>query len=131
MIIVIDTSAGVEIVLQRKQANGFVKHIEDADWVITPTLYISEIANVFWKYQAFEDMPIHECEENLENAVAIPDDYIDEKELYKEAFAMGCQTRMPVYDMFFLTLARRHNAYLLTLDKKLKDTSVKHSIRVL
>lgn len=131
MIIVIDTSAGVEIVLQRKQANGFVKHIEDADWVITPTLYISEIANVLWKYQAFEDMPIHEYEENLENAVAIPDDYIDEKELYKEAFAMGCQTRMPVYDMFFLTIARRHNAYLLTLDQKLKAASVKHSIRVL
>jgi predicted nucleic acid-binding protein len=76
-------------------------------------------------------MPMHDCEENMEHAVAIPDEYIHEKELYKEAFAMGCQTRMPVYDMFFLILARRHNAYLLTLDKKLKDASVKHSIRVL
>jgi predicted nucleic acid-binding protein len=47
MIIVIDTSAAAEIVLQRNQAKGFVKHIEDADWVITPTLYISEIANMF------------------------------------------------------------------------------------
>jgi predicted nucleic acid-binding protein len=131
MIIVIDTSAAAEIVLQRNQAKGFVKHIEDADWVITPTLYISEIANVFWKYHVFEDMPIHECEESVEDAVAIPDEYIHEKELYKEAFAMGCQTRMPIYDMLFLTLARRHNAYLLTLDKKLKDASVKHSIRVL
>ena len=131
MIIVIDTSAAAEIVLQKMQAKEFVKHIEDADWVITPTLYIPEIANVFWKYHAFEDMPIHDCEENVENAVAIPDDYIHEKDIYKEAFAMGCQTGMPVYDMFFLTLARRHNAYLLTLDNKLKDTSVKHSIRVL
>lgn len=63
--------------------------------------------------------------------MAIPDDYIHEKGMYKEAFAIECQTGMPVCDMFFLTLARRHNAYLLTLDKKLKDTSVKHSIRML
>ncbi len=131
MILVIDTSAAAEIVLQREDAERFLRHIEDADWVITPTIYIAEIANVFWKYHAFQNMLIDACEQCMEDAVAIPDDYVDELELYKEAFAMGCQARMPVYDMFFLTLARRQNAGLLTMDKKMKDTAAKLSIRVL
>lgn len=131
MILIVDTSAAAEIVLQRKQAEEFARYIEDADWVITPERYIAEIANVFWKYHVFRDMPIQACEQGIEDAVAIPDDCMDEKDLYKEAFAMACRTRMPVYDMLFLILARRQNGYLLTLDKKLKDMSVKHSIRVL
>ena len=131
MIIVIDTSSAAEIVMQRTHAEPHARYIEDAEWVIAPVLYIAEIANVFWKYHVIDDMPLQICETNTDNAVAIPDDYIHESELYKEAFALGCQTRMPVYDMFFLALARRQNAYLLTLDKKLKRTAVKLSIRVL
>ncbi len=130
MIVVIDTSAAAEIVMQREHAREYAGHIEDADWVIAPTLYISEINNVFWKYHRFEDMPILDCESYIRNAVEIPDEYISEKELYMEAFALGCNARMPVYDMFFLVLARRHNAWLLTLDRKLKETAAKHSIRM-
>lgn len=131
MIVVIDTSAAAEIVLQRTQADRFAAHVGETDWVIAPTLYISEIANVFWKYHAFGEMPVNECEESIEYAVSIPDDYISERALYKEAFATACQARMPVYDMLFLALARRHNAHLLTLNQKLKDLSLKHSLRVL
>jgi len=128
---VIDTSAAVEIVLQREHAEAYAGYVEKTDWIIAPTLYISEITNVFWKYHNFGDMPIHACEVNVDNAVSIPDEYINEKELYKEAFALGCQTRMPIYDMFFLVLARRYNASLLTLDKKLKETALKYSIKII
>lgn len=50
MIIVLDTSAAVEIVLQRQRAIFLGKNVVQADWIIAPTLFISEVTNVFWKY---------------------------------------------------------------------------------
>ena len=48
MIIVLDTSAAVEIVLKRERAISLGKNVVQADWIIAPTLFISEITNVFW-----------------------------------------------------------------------------------
>lgn len=130
MILVIDTSAGAEIVLQRGRAVEFAEHVEAAEWVQAPTLYVAETANVFWKYHTFGDMPVESCERAMEHAVSIPDEFLEEKDLFKEAFALACLTRRPVYDMFFLVAARRNNAALLTADGMLRDTARKNSIRV-
>jgi len=131
MVIVLDTSAAVEIVIQREHADDLGLIVTRADWIITPTLFISEITNVFWKYYLFNDMPLQICEQAIESAVTLPDEFVSEKELYKEAFALGCLTQKPTYDMYFLVLARRHNGYLMTMDRSLKETAKKNSIRLI
>ena len=131
MIIILDTSAAVEIVLQREHAIYFGEKVAEADWIITPSLFIPEVTNVFWKYYLFNDMPLEQCEQAIENAVAIPDEYISEKELYKEAFTLGCFTQKPTYDMYFVVLARRNNGYLMTMDASLKKVAKKNSIRLI
>jgi predicted nucleic acid-binding protein len=130
MIIVLDTSAAAEIVLQRENSVSLGKNIVQAEWVITPTLFISEITNVFWKYYVFKDMPLELCEQAIDRAVSLPDEFVSEKDLYREAFTLGCLTQMPIYDMFFLVLARRNNAYLMTMDISLKKIAKKNSIRL-
>ena len=50
MIVVLDTSAAVEVVLKRKSAALFSHYLAEADLVIAPTLLIAEATNVFWKY---------------------------------------------------------------------------------
>ena len=47
MIIILDASAGVEIVLKGKHALALGGYVAEADWVVAPTLYIPEITNVF------------------------------------------------------------------------------------
>jgi len=56
MIAILDVSAAIEIVLQRPLAEKFAAHVADADWVIAPSLFISEATNVFWKYQKLADL---------------------------------------------------------------------------
>ncbi len=129
MILILDTSAAIEIVLQRDNSKRFSDHLSNADWVLVPDVFISEIVNVFWKYHQFDDLPLDICERGIENSIAIVDSIIDTKELYKEAFALSCISRHPVYDTLFLVLARRHNGTLLTLDKKLSRLALKHSIK--
>jgi len=131
MIIVLDTSAAIEIVLQRSHAISFGENVAQADCVIAPTLFISEVTNVFWKYYVFKDMPLELCEQAIDGAVSLPDEFISEKDLYKEAFQLGCLTQKPIYDMYFLVLARRNNGYLVTLDNSLKEVAKKNSIRLI
>ena len=119
MIAVIDASAAAEIILERPSSTELVGLLNDAEWVIAPTVYIAEMSNVFWKYQSFTDLPQADCETHLDSAIDLPDDVINDKELYREAFKLGCTLDHSIYDMLYLVLARRHNATLLTMDKKL------------
>jgi len=97
--------------------------------VIVPTLFIAEVNNVFWKYQKFVDYPYPDCERDIEQAIALPDEYINEIELYREAFTLGCTLDHPIYDMLYVVLARRNSARLLTMDKKLKIAAHKAGVK--
>ena len=44
MILILDASAATEIVLRRKKYKTFESYITDADWIISPGLFISEIS---------------------------------------------------------------------------------------
>ena len=57
--------------------------------------------------------------------------FVPSREIYREAFALACaqQSRAPD-DMFYLALARREDAVLLTLDGTLKKEAKRAGIRV-
>ena len=131
MIVVLDASAAIELVLQRDSAWEIIEKLLDADWAIAPNLYISEITNVFWKYQQLTNHPYDECEKNIEQAISLPNEFITEVDLYRETFNTGCMFGHSIYDMMYLVLARRHNAILLTKDKKLNVVAKKAGVRVL
>ena len=76
------------------------------------------------------DHPFMICEKNLEQAIALPDDFINEIELYREAFKLGCTVGHSIYDMLYLIISRRNNGTLLTMDEKLAKTAIKCSIQV-
>jgi predicted nucleic acid-binding protein len=130
MIVVLDASAAIEIVFQRKSGNKLGKYIGKADWVIAPTLFISEVTNTVWKYHKFADLSFKNCENSLEQIMAIPDDFIGEKDLFLEAFKLSCSSNHSVYDMLYLVLARRNSGTLLTMDNKLKKIALHYSIEV-
>lgn len=131
MIAVLDASASIEVILQRDLSRQIADQILKADWVISPNLYISEVINVFWKYQKLAGYSYDECEKNIDQAIALPDNFITEIDLYREAFSAASMFGHPVYDMMYLVLARRHNAILLTIDKKLNAVSKKAGVRSL
>ncbi|MDY6824495.1 MAG: type II toxin-antitoxin system VapC family toxin [Thermodesulfobacteriota bacterium] len=131
MIIVLDASAAVETVLQRKKGRELLQHLKDAEWVIAPGLFIPEVTNVFWKYVQFGSLSVSQCESGVEMAVALPDEYAEDKILHKEAFSLACNLGTTAYDMFYLALARRNNAHLMSLDKALYDTAARQSVRTI
>ena len=49
-------------------------------------------------------------------------------ELYRDAFALSCDTQRSAYDMLYLALARRDGATLVTLDAALKKEAERQGI---
>ena len=101
----LDTSAAVEVVLKRESSALFTNFLAEADLVIAPTLLITEATNVFWKYQKFSDFPYDKCEKSIDRIVSLPDEYVNELQLYRESFKLGCMLDHSVYDMIYLVLA--------------------------
>ncbi len=130
MITVLDASAAMEIVLQRKNAAKLSEYITVAEWVTAPALFIPEVVNTIWKYQKFADLPFLACEKALDHALALPDDFISEQDLYREVFKLSCILNHPSYDIFYLVTARRNNATLVTLDRKLVQLAIKCNVAV-
>lgn len=106
------------------------KTVSEAVKAIDPSVYIAEMSNIFWKYQSFTNLSQSDCETHLDNAVDLTDDIINDKELYREAFKLSCTLDHSIYDMLHLMLARRHNATLLTIDKKLLKNAEQNSVTI-
>ena len=128
MIAVVDVSSAVEIILQKDKHSLFDENIKESSWIIAPDLYISELSNVFWKYHKAKAITRDECIQYVEDGINLIDDYIEAKELWKEALGEGIKNNHSVYDMYYAILARRNDATLLTNDRLLANICKKLKI---
>jgi len=129
--LVLDASAAIEVVLNRGKASQLIPLLEAADGVFAPDLLVSEVVNTFWKYHQFESLDLDTCERGIELALHLIDTLVPSKELYREAFLLARTARRPAYDMFYLTLAKREDAGLLTMDGALKKEAERQAVRVM
>jgi predicted nucleic acid-binding protein len=104
--------------------------LEEAKLVLAPDLFVSEVVNLMWKYHHFEQWGLTVCDCALESALSLVDVLVPSLELYAEAFLLARTTRRPAYDMFYVALARREDATLLTTDVQLRKEAERQGIRV-
>ena len=131
MRLVLDASAALEIVLERSRAGDFMVAIQEADTVLAPELLVPEVVNAIWKYHQFDHLDLNTCDRALELAIGLADDLVSCKDLWREAFLLARKNRKPAYDMFYIALARRENAGILTMDKALRKEAERHGIHVI
>ena len=131
MKVVLDANAAIEVALEGKAARELSAVLAKSDEVIAPELLVPEVVNAIWKYHQFAEFDLDKCEKTLDLAVALVDRLISHREIYRDAFALSrAQKTRAAYDMFYLALALRENAVLLTLDGTLKKEARRAGIRV-
>ena len=130
MNVVIDASAAVGLVLAFPGTEIFAPPLEQAAVVVAPDLFVPEVCNTLWNYRKGELLTMERCEEALELALRLPDRIESSSALSLEAFALSCRHLHPVYDALYLVLARRNNARLLTLDRRMAALAGKLEIAV-
>jgi len=129
--LVLDTSAAIEVVLNRGKAAQFAKALEEADEALAPELFVPEFVNTVWKYHHCENLNLSDCDRVLALALGLVDTLVPCKELYNEAFLLARTARRPAYDMFYLALAHREDATFLTLDVALRKEAERQGVRLL
>ena len=130
MIAVIDVSAAIEIILQKQKKDLFKSRYTDASWVLAPDLYVPELSNVLWKYYKANIISHEDCIQYVEDGINMIDDFIDGRDLWKEALGEGIKNNHSIYDMYYLVLTRRNDAVLITNDGPLADICNKLRIDV-
>jgi predicted nucleic acid-binding protein len=131
MNVVIDASAAVGLVLALPGTEIFTPLLEESALVSAPDLYVAEISNAIWKYRKTNLLSMEQCELLLEQAISLPDRIESSSALYQESFALACRYLHPVYDALYLILARRTNASILTMDRRLSALAGLLEIKVI
>lgn len=130
MIITIDVSAAAEVVMGRPKQKILFDILNNADWIIAPSLYIYETSNVMWKYHSIQNYPIHDLLTKTRYMIEIVDQFIKSEDIYEEAIPLACKINHPAYDAMYLVACRRKNSTLMTLDKQLIKAANKLDVSV-
>ncbi len=119
--LVLDASAAVRLVLAHPSAEASaIDALAEADTVLAPRLYFSEVANALWKYVKAGGLEEAEALERSREAGALISRSADDAELVDEALSSAVRFDHPVYDTLYAVLARRHSCPVLTMDERLK-----------
>ena len=117
--IVLDCSAAVEIARGTVRGSAYRMLMMEGEPAIASDLFRAEVRNAFWRYVRAKMMSGDEAEIMIDKALGLVDEFIPLEENAAESFAEAVRQSHPVYDLFYVTLARRNAAALFTADKKL------------
>ena len=90
-----------------------------ADDLIAPDLLYAEVANILWKKQLRGEMDAATTQIGARWLLQVPLQVHDSAGLLADALALALQLQHPAYDCFYLALARRVDAPLVTADRRL------------
>ncbi len=90
-----------------------------ADDLIAPDLLYAEVGNILWKKQLRGEMDGATAQVGARWLLQVPLQVHDSASLLADALALALQLQHPAYDCFYLALAQRLDAPLVTADKRL------------
>lgn len=128
---ILDTNCALEIALNKTDASRLKSLLETSDAVLAPDLIIPEYVNALWQLHRLGRLSLALCHEAIELLLDLVGTFVPSQEIYRDAFALSrAQKTRAAYDMFYLALALREDAVLLTLDGTLKKEAKRAGVRV-
>ena len=75
-------------------------------------------------------MPTDQCEKGIDYCIDLVDDFIETTSLRREVFSESIKNDHAAYDLFYLIIARRYNASILSRDKMMKKIAKELKIKI-
>ena len=123
MIVVLDASAAVRSAMD--SSAPFRVPLEAADLVIAPELIVAEVCSAFRKYVRARVLSRRQAEELVERSLALVDEMQPMRQLVGDVNSLSGKLDSSVYDLFYLALAVRTDATLITGDAALRRHAIK------
>jgi predicted nucleic acid-binding protein len=117
--LVIDASVASKWVLPEEGVDRAARLREDERDFIAPTLIAAEIGNAVWKRVVWHEMGNDDADRAIRLGVALVTRLVPMEDLARRALEIAIELKHPIYDCFYLALAERERAPLITADKRL------------
>ena len=115
--IVVDASLAFKWFVEETDSAPAIQFASRHD-LIAPSLLRSELANALWKKVLRDEVSAEGARASLNAIDAFIGEWIELAELTREAFDIAAELRHPVYDCYYLALARRRMSKLATADER-------------
>ena len=119
MTLVVDASVATKWVLPEVDSDRAVTLRGSGEDLIAPSLILAEVGNALWKSAARGDTSKVDAIRALAAVTGHLTALISLDELAEQATALAIDLRHPIYDCFYLALALRENASLVTADRRM------------
>ena len=129
MNIVLDASAAVHAAIEAPFSDMILNTVKQAEDIFSPELYCAEVSSGLLKYVKAGHLSAASAADKLEQSMSLITDNRSLSDLSCEAILEANRLNHSVYDMYYLILARRHGAYLISLDKRLLALARQENIR--
>lgn len=126
--VVLDACAALEIVQGTPEGQYLRNEVEFTEDVIVPSSFYAEVMNALYKNIRAEKMSYDEAVNYFWEISNFVTASIDMKDAYEEVLREAAIQKHPAYDICYFVLARRHNAVLLTVDKRLANLCAKNRV---
>ena len=129
MTLVIDASVAAKWVLPEPDSGRAVALRSTGEEMIAPSLILAEIGNALWKSALRDEVSKSDAVRALAAAAAHLTTLVAIDELAEHATGLAIDLRHPIYDCFYLALAQRENAAVVTADERLLAAARKARIK--
>ena len=102
----------------------------DADEVMAPVLFQSEVTNVLWQYVKGGYIDEQNAKITMLHILKLVDNYLETADLVVESLHESIWMDQSAYDVQYLVAARRNGATLLTKDRKLFEKARQCGVNV-
>jgi predicted nucleic acid-binding protein len=119
MTMVVDASVALRWCFQLNGSDRAEHLLRSDDHFIAPDLVIAEITNAAWKFVIFDSVSPDAAISAIREVAKAFEELVPTSALKDRALAIAIALRHPVYDCFYLALAERSVAPLITADDRL------------
>lgn len=128
MTVVIDASAAVSVVTNEPNSECFKSWIYANELIAAPDLLYANISNALTKGVRTRRFRSTEVEAYMHDAIGLVDKFYRLDDLTSEVAIKSLKYCHSSYDMYYMVLAQRLGATVLTLDKHLAKLCLKNDI---
>lgn len=119
--VVLDACAAMDIAVRNIRGKYFLSEIEASDEVIVPSCFYAEFMNTLCRHIRGGNVSYDEAVNFFWEISQLVTASVDMNDAHEEVLREATILQHSAYDICYFVLARRHNAVLLTVDKKLAN----------
>jgi len=129
MKLTIDTSVALKLIIDEPGSDKALALVESDATLIAPDLIHAEVANALWANVLSKRISRDAATRLLDEWQPLLDEFHETSELSREALQLAFEVEQAIYDCYFLALARREDALLVTADARFMKAIDKSAYR--